>query len=161
VPMNGAFFLLIVVVASYVSKQGVLPVHNGSDVQDVYQIDTCNQFCKHWLDVAEKYNGPSAICGWMSFASAALLEEYTSRLGSSRVTLAQLAEISALLRDPNIVQPHVERAFRETHETRRAFWSSYSKIELNRGMRAWMANYELGDLLAYVSLLHPQLRMFY
>jgi hypothetical protein len=113
----------------------------------IHQIGTLNQFHPIFQSLTAEFEGPSAICGFLSCAYAVLLENYLSdKVGDLDPTNIQ--EICDIVTDMDQVVPHLRRTFTEIQEARATQTTPATTPARRAALRLWVANYEIGDFLS-------------
>ena len=115
------------------------------------QINTFDQFHSYFKASIREFQTPSAICGYISMASALACSALLAKLPSGRIeSVEQLKALEAKMRDAATLLPSIRSAMRYVRDSRqryidnhpRAFRTAHSRTAY---LRAWVANYEISD----------------
>lgn len=114
------------------------------------QVDTVNQFAQHWAPLIREFSAPSATCGYMVIANALALQGLLP--GGASWSQQQLRELLRTLRDPKVLEPFLREAMDFVSSSRAAWIKNHAAdfragAERRKYMSAWVANYEISDLL--------------
>jgi hypothetical protein len=113
----------------------------------ILQLGVINQFHGRWLPLVSEHGAPAAICGYTAFAHACLLAE----LAGAGALPSEPAALRDACCDFESVAPRVGATMSAVRAARLAYVAAHPADFDADGARAytaaWVANYELSDLL--------------
>jgi hypothetical protein len=136
-----------VVSESYTVERRSGPAAGGA----IRQVGVLNQFHAQWLPLIAEHGAPAAICGYTAFAHAVLLAELAGGAPGGALP-AEPAALRAALCDFGALAPRVGAAMASLRAARRCYVAAHAADFAAPGAAAryegaWVANFELSDLL--------------
>ena len=118
------------------------------------QINTIDQFHPAFCNAIKQFQTPRAICGYISMANALICQQFVSTLPGRRISSRdQLAALELKLRDVSTVMESTAQFMKILMGHRKRYIRKHPKdfktrYEKQSYMEAWVANYEISDILA-------------
>ena len=136
----------------YMAQLIVCCVHLHADLR---QINTFDQFHHVFDEIIAQHQTPTAICGYVSMASACHVAPLVKPGGLT--SQAELDSIVKHLRDYTALMPKIKHAMQFVNQSRRLYIDAHrhafpTSAQVTNYMRAWVANYEISDYFRHVGL---------